>query len=243
MQTDTLRGAMPAVVGESAELSPPAGRPRLENAPAFDDLPESFGRRLRAVRERERISIAEIAESTKILGALLEGLEHDDVSRWPTGLYRRAFIRAYASAIGLDPEAVVREFIARFPDPEDAAPLLPAAVSHAPRAVLRLTLAEPGGLTGHTIRQTVARRVLAAVTDVVAIGWLAAAVSLVLGSLWAPLAVAALAYYVGGTLAFGTTPGACLAASTRRRPTDGPRDARIRAWWSAIRDRAARIMN
>jgi hypothetical protein len=158
-------------------------------------------------------------------------------------LYRRAFIRAYASAIGLDPEPVVREFIARFPDPEDAAPPLAAAVSHAPRAVLRLTLAEPGGLTGHTIRQMVGRRVLAAVTDVVAIGWLAAAVSLVLGSLWAPLAVATLAYYVGGTLAFGTTPGACLAASTTPGPRAAGRGVRLRAWWSAIRDRAARIMN
>ena len=59
-------------------------------------LPDSLGARLRAERLRRNVSIASIAESTKILGALLEGLEHDDVSRWPSGLYRRAFIRAYA---------------------------------------------------------------------------------------------------------------------------------------------------
>ena len=56
----------------------------------------SFGARLRYERERRKISIASIAENTKILGALLEGVERDDVSRWPTGFYRRAFMRAYA---------------------------------------------------------------------------------------------------------------------------------------------------
>ena len=65
-------------------------------------LPDSLGARLRAQRLSRKVSIASIAESTKILGALLEALEHDDVSRWPSGLYRRAFIRAYATAIGLE---------------------------------------------------------------------------------------------------------------------------------------------
>jgi cytoskeletal protein RodZ len=78
----------------------------------------SFGARMRFERERREISIATISENTKILGALLEGMENDDVSRWPTGFYRRAFIRAYASAIGLDPDAVAREFMERFPEPE-----------------------------------------------------------------------------------------------------------------------------
>src|SRR5688572_24978595 len=84
--------------------------------------PESFGARMRHERERRKISIASIAENTKILGALLEGLEHDDVSRWPTGFYRRAFMRAYANAIGVDAEAALKEFLEQYPEPEDAAP-------------------------------------------------------------------------------------------------------------------------
>src|SRR3712207_6249754 len=96
--------------------------------PATSDYTSmSFGARMRHERERRKISIASIAEGTKILGALLEGLENDDVSRWPTGFYRRAFMRAYATAIGLDPEQTVKEFVERFPDPEAAAPQAPAA--------------------------------------------------------------------------------------------------------------------
>ncbi|PYR02245.1 MAG: DUF4115 domain-containing protein, partial [Acidobacteria bacterium] len=63
---------------------------------------DSFGTRLRAQRERQRIGLAAIAHSTKINVALFEALERDDVSRWPSGIFRRAFIRAYAEAVGLD---------------------------------------------------------------------------------------------------------------------------------------------
>lgn len=86
----------------------------------------SFGSRLRHERERRQIALKSIAESTKIGIALLEGLERDDVSRWPSGIFRKSFIRSYAAAIGLDPEPVVREFVERYPDPLEvdiAAPL------------------------------------------------------------------------------------------------------------------------
>ena len=42
---------------------------------------DSFGTRLRAQRERQRIGLAAIAHSTKINVALFEALERDDVSR------------------------------------------------------------------------------------------------------------------------------------------------------------------
>jgi transcriptional regulator with XRE-family HTH domain len=87
-------------------------------------MPERFGARLRQHREERQISLTTIADRTKISVSLLEGLERDDVSRWPSGLFRRAFARAYASAIGLDPEEVVREFLIVHPDPADA-PALP----------------------------------------------------------------------------------------------------------------------
>ena len=78
---------------------------------------ESFGARLRHERERRKIALRSIAENTKIGLNLLEGLERDNVSRWPSGIFRRSFIRAYAEAIGLDPEPIVREFLERHPDP------------------------------------------------------------------------------------------------------------------------------
>jgi hypothetical protein len=77
----------------------------------------SFGARLRAQREQQQVSLTAISAATKIKLGLLEGLEADDVSRWPNGLFRRSYVRDYARAIGLDPEATVREFLERYPDP------------------------------------------------------------------------------------------------------------------------------
>ena len=81
---------------------------------------QSFGGRLRYERERRQIPLRSVAESTKISVPLLDGLERDDVSRWPSGIFRKSFIRAYAEAIGLDPEPVVREFVELYPDPLDS---------------------------------------------------------------------------------------------------------------------------
>lgn len=89
-------------------------------------MPESFGARLRQRRERQQIALTTIAEQTKISLALLEALERDDVSHWPAGIFRRAFIRAYAHAIGLEPDVVVREFLAFHPDPIEVVAMVSA---------------------------------------------------------------------------------------------------------------------
>jgi len=80
-------------------------------------MSETFGARLRQRREGQAIALVTIAEQTKIKLSLLEALERDDVSHWPSGIFRRAFIRAYAHAIGLNPDVVVREFLEIYPDP------------------------------------------------------------------------------------------------------------------------------
>jgi hypothetical protein len=92
---------------------------------------EGFGARLRHQRERRQIALASIAANTKVSLSLLEGLERDDVSRWPTGIFRRAFVRAYAHGIGLDPDVVIREFLERHPDPPDVVPTIDAGDSAA----------------------------------------------------------------------------------------------------------------
>jgi cytoskeletal protein RodZ len=82
-------------------------------------MPETFGARMREQRERQQVALSTIAEQTKIKVSLLEALERDDVSHWPSGIFRRAFVRAYAHAIGLEPDAVVREFLELYPDPAE----------------------------------------------------------------------------------------------------------------------------
>src|SRR5688500_2895025 len=97
-------------------------------------MPESFGARLRQQREARQIDLVAIAEQTKIKFALLEALEHDDLSHWPSGIFRRAYIRAYAQFIGLDPDVLLREFLDVHPDPGDVIVSTAAAAAAAEEA-------------------------------------------------------------------------------------------------------------
>src|SRR5687768_3407272 len=75
----------------------------------------TFGPRLRSERERRGISLDTIATATKVSADLWDGLERNDFSRWPSGIFARAFIRDYARAVGLDEDEVVDEFCRLFP--------------------------------------------------------------------------------------------------------------------------------
>jgi transcriptional regulator with XRE-family HTH domain len=179
-----------------------------------------FGARLRRERERQNLSIATVAQRTKILGALIEGLENDDLSRWPVGFYRRGFFRAYALAVGLDPEPLLREFLRRFPDPEDVAAAAaatadanPARTTHTP--VVRLTLAQEQSWfkRGRALRGIPLRCAVVAF-DLVVLACIAVTGFAVIDMFWAPLAMAAMLYYGGGIVVLGNTPGVYLYGST-----------------------------
>jgi transcriptional regulator with XRE-family HTH domain len=91
----------------------------------LNDARQVFGLTLRTQREQLGIPIQDIAESTKISVALLTALERGDVSKWPRGIFRRAFFREYVCAIGLSPDALSSDFARLFPE-EPAAPAPPA---------------------------------------------------------------------------------------------------------------------
>jgi cytoskeletal protein RodZ len=74
------------------------------------------GAYLREARESAGLSLRAIAASTKISVPTLEALEREEIARLPGGIFLRAFVRAYAQEVGLDPEEAVRRFVARFPD-------------------------------------------------------------------------------------------------------------------------------
>lgn len=76
----------------------------------------TFGARLRQQREERQVTLTTISTKTKIKLALLEALESDDLSFWPKGLFGRAYLRDYATAVGLDPEALVSEFLTLYPE-------------------------------------------------------------------------------------------------------------------------------
>jgi transcriptional regulator with XRE-family HTH domain len=194
-------------------------------------MSDGFGPRLRAERQRKGIALDAIANRTKINVALLEALERDDPSKWPSGIFRRAFIRAYAKEIGADPEATLREFLAHFPD--DAAtdrtgPAINAASSGTPRTdahSLRITFADeprPADNGCAPLLRGWWQRVAAVACDVVAISVIAIAGWASGRDAWALLAIAVLCYHVGGALLLGASPGAWLVA--RRQTTAASSD-------------------
>ncbi len=77
---------------------------------------ETFGPVLRAARERHGVSLKQLALETKLSAELWEGLEDNDLSRWPKRVYARSYVRDYALRVGLDADEVVNEFCRLFPE-------------------------------------------------------------------------------------------------------------------------------
>jgi hypothetical protein len=187
---------------------------------ADDDLPpvDDVGAWLRDARESAGISLEHIAEHTKVGRSLLAALERNDVSHWPAGIFRRAFVRSYADMVGLDPDIAVAVFLRAFPEP--AAQGVPVA-RPAPQSRglggsgLRLTLA-PEALRW----QAAVARLGAALTDLMAPITLALPSGLLGGwsLFWIVLAVVAVLYLTVGTLVLGTTPGLWMAQWVGSQP-------------------------
>jgi hypothetical protein len=75
----------------------------------------AFVTRLRRYRQKCGVTLDEIVADTHVRREYLDAFEQNDLARWPKGLYARAWIRAYASAVGLDPIDTVNEFCRLFP--------------------------------------------------------------------------------------------------------------------------------
>ena len=78
-----------------------------------------FGAVLRDVRKRRGVSLQELANNTKISVSVLNALEDGRVDRLPGGLYGRAFVRAYAREVGLEPDETVEAFLKAVPEARD----------------------------------------------------------------------------------------------------------------------------
>ncbi len=73
-----------------------------------------LGPRLKQARLAKGVSLRQIEASTKISVGALEALEKDDYARLPGGIFARSFVRAYAGAVGLNPDDTVHEFLTEF---------------------------------------------------------------------------------------------------------------------------------
>ena len=73
----------------------------------------SFGRYLQAIRIERNIRLERVAEETRIALATLEAIESEDFGQLPPEVFLRGFLRAYAKAVGANPDEAVRRYDAR----------------------------------------------------------------------------------------------------------------------------------
>ena len=186
-----------ALTSTAQLISPDAQHAERDAVVAAAELRHAFCTHLREARERRGIALRTISEHTKVSAGLLADFERGELSRWPAGIYRRAFFREYAAMVGMPGESTVSEFVRLFPD--DCEQLTSELVVPGP---LRLTLARSFWPPLSPIHAR------AAVIDVAAI----AVDALVMTQLtpinfWISLGVIAVAYQTVGTFLCGCSLG------------------------------------
>jgi hypothetical protein len=75
---------------------------------------------LRRARMARGLSLTEISRRTRIGVGYLRKIDDGDLQGLPAGFYARAFVRAYADAVGLDGELVVSRLADRLPSAESS---------------------------------------------------------------------------------------------------------------------------
>lgn len=68
------------------------------------------GASLAAAREEAGLTVAEVAEQTRIRATVVRAIESDDFSLCGGDVYARGHVRSIARAVGADPDAFVAEF-------------------------------------------------------------------------------------------------------------------------------------
>ena len=190
---------------------------QAEREAAAYELRLAFCAQLKGARERRGISLHTIAESTKVSVSLFADLERGDLSRWPTGLYRRAFFREYSAFVGLPGESMVSEFVRLFP--EDLEQVTSALRVPGP---LRLTLARPFW------RHLSPMHAVAAGIDILAVLFGAIAIAeLTRVNMWTSLGVMAVTYHTIGTALRGCSLGTWWLRMRKRR-------LRAKAPWAVL---------
>ncbi len=193
----------------------------------------TFGPRLRSERERRGLTLNALAALTKVGPELWVGLETNDFSKWPSGIFARAFVRDYAKAIGLDEDELVDEFCRLFPAVGDrrTARIMKAQaalIGHDPGGIDETMLLPTGAdrrAAGREARAEIrarrirlAPRAVSAGVDVASTLSLAASASAFYGvGFWAAAGVAGLVYFSASTVFSGATPGSHVVAFLRQR--------------------------
>ncbi len=96
------------------------------------DETKPLGEALRAARASLGLEIDDIAQATRVRGAYIASLEAFDLGALPARPFAIGYLRLYARALGVEPDAVVARFLAEAPAADDKL-RAPAGLRKAPR--------------------------------------------------------------------------------------------------------------
>lgn len=191
---------------------------------------DRFGPNLRRIREQRRISLEQIADITNVDLELWAGMEANDFSRWPSGIFARAFIREYARAIGVDPESTVDEFCRWFPQGDRRRDRIIRAEADllgvpsgwhddlTPDAERRRNPPPESGAADALLARR-SRMVAASVDLGLSIAAGAVIARIFAFPVWPVVGAVTLAYHTAGLVFFGSTPGATIVFAWMRQTT------------------------
>src|SRR5262245_19840762 len=95
-----------------------------------------IGTKLRDARLDRNLTLHDISRVTKISVRLLDSIDRDDLAAMPGDFFARAFLRAYAAEVGLDPAEIVGEYVKQLA-PATVQPVEPPQATAAPDAHVR----------------------------------------------------------------------------------------------------------
>jgi transcriptional regulator with XRE-family HTH domain len=112
---------MPLDTAGLSELQPEGSEHALTDMPPGHAIGDplhdhaTLGEALRALRQERGLTLDELAEKTRVRRSYLEALEEMRLDALPSRPFTIGYIRAYALALGLDPEGAVERFKAEEP--------------------------------------------------------------------------------------------------------------------------------
>jgi cytoskeleton protein RodZ len=89
-------------------------------------MSQSLGEQIREAREAKGLSIADVAEQTRISALYLQSIENDDYKPLPGGIFNKGFVKSYAKFVGINEQDALAQYqkLTYSPDaPADGGPI------------------------------------------------------------------------------------------------------------------------
>lgn len=76
-------------------------------------MPESLGKKLKAIRESKRFSIEDVSERSRIHKDIISSIEEGRLNELKSGFYAKSFVKTYAAFLGVLNDENVKEYLAK----------------------------------------------------------------------------------------------------------------------------------